>query len=378
MRSLAGLVRDSRKALPVQILLRRARLGTVRGDLRAAGVLSDPHRDRDPRASMPARSRPMIGPHCRLIELGSGASLKVRILLRGARPAGRLCAGRHLARAPARRRGAARRRLSACCRSSRSAPTTPARFTLPPLPGPAGKRVGFFPGSTIGNFEPDGGRRASCANCAELLGPDGEMLIGADLKKDAGDPRRGLQRPRRRQRRLQPQSAGAHQPRARRRFRYRLVSRTSRSTTTEAGRMELYLKSLADQTVTVAGRRFRFADGERIHTENSYKYAIDEFRALAARAGFAAVQPGPTARHCSASTTSAGGDPAVSTPRLSVTIRRTSIAMSSSAEPGGAAVIHNEAARSEKQERRQDGRTSSTRVTIRPAELEAPGWGPAT
>ena len=53
--------------------------------------------------------------------------------------------------------------------------------------------------------------------------------------------------------------------------------------------MELYLKSLADQTATIAGQRFQFAEGERIHTENSYKYAIPEFRALAARAGFRAV-----------------------------------------------------------------------------------------
>ena len=52
------------------------------------------------------------------------------------------------------------------------------------------------------------------------------------------------------------------------------------------GRVELYLKSLAEQTVMAAGQRFRFGAGELIHTENSYKYAIDEFRALAAVAGF--------------------------------------------------------------------------------------------
>ena len=53
--------------------------------------------------------------------------------------------------------------------------------------------------------------------------------------------------------------------------------------------MELYLKSLADQSATIAGRRFEFAEGELIHTENSYKYAIDEFRDLALRAGFTPV-----------------------------------------------------------------------------------------
>src|SRR5205823_9964109 len=56
------------------------------------------------------------------------------------------------------------------------------------------------------------------------------------------------------------------------------------------GRVELYIKSLADQVAGVAGSRFRFAAGELIHTENSYKYAIADFRALAARAGFQAVE----------------------------------------------------------------------------------------
>src|SRR5207245_7719069 len=56
-------------------------------------------------------------------------------------------------------------------------------FPLPPLPGPPGKQVGFFPGSTIGNFEPEAVVRF-LRHCAELLGPQGEMLIGVDLKKD--------------------------------------------------------------------------------------------------------------------------------------------------------------------------------------------------
>jgi len=55
------------------------------------------------------------------------------------------------------------------------------------------------------------------------------------------------------------------------------------------GRVELYLKSHVEQSVTIAGTRVRFAAGELIHTENSYKYAIPEFHALAARAGFTAI-----------------------------------------------------------------------------------------
>ena len=49
-------------------------------------------------------------------------------------------------------------------------------------------------------------------------------------------------------------------------------------------------RSLADQIVTVAGRAIRFAEGERIHTEDSCKYTVDEFQRLAARAGFRPVR----------------------------------------------------------------------------------------
>jgi uncharacterized SAM-dependent methyltransferase len=59
----------------------------------------------------------------------------------------------------------------------------------------------------------------------------------------------------------------------------------------EAGRIEMHLVSLRDQAVTVAGRRFAFTAGETIHTENSYKYSVEDFQALARRAGF---EPG----HC--------------------------------------------------------------------------------
>ena len=52
------------------------------------------------------------------------------------------------------------------------------------------------------------------------------------------------------------------------------------------GRIEMYLRSRIDQEVEVCGRRFRFRTGERIHTENSYKYAIGQFQDLARSAGW--------------------------------------------------------------------------------------------
>ena len=52
------------------------------------------------------------------------------------------------------------------------------------------------------------------------------------------------------------------------------------------GRIEMHLVSLARQTVHVLGRAFSFAKGERILTENSHKYSVEEFQVLAARAGW--------------------------------------------------------------------------------------------
>ncbi len=224
-----------------------------------------------------------LGPHCRLIELGSGASIKVRILLQAlATPAAyvpgdisrdylREAAGQLAADFPGLPV------VAVCADYNRP-------FQLPPLPGPKGKRVGFFPGSTIGNFEPDAVVRF-LRNCAELLGPGGEMLIGADLKKDAAILNAAYN-----------DKADLNAA-----FNLNLLGRINRELdgdldvarfahvafyNPQQGRMELYLESRAAQSATIAGRRFDFAAGERIHTENSYKYAIPELQALAARAGF--------------------------------------------------------------------------------------------
>src|SRR5437868_7329372 len=227
-----------------------------------------------------------IGPHCRLIELGSGASHKVRILLEALdRPAAYVAVdiSREQLRRAAARLAADFPKLAVvavCADYTRS-------FVLPKLPGPDGKRVGFFPGSTVGNFEPQQVVQF-LDHWAELLGPGGEMLIGADLKKEpeildaAYNDRAGINAA----------------------FNLNLLQRINRELGVDfdldrfehhafynpaAGRVELYLKSLAEQSVHVAGRRFHFAEGELIHTENSYKYAIPEFQALAARAGFRTI-----------------------------------------------------------------------------------------
>ena len=228
-----------------------------------------------------------IGPNCRLIELGSGASRKVRILLQAlAVPAAYVpvdISRDHLRDAAARLAAdfPALPVVAVCADYTRP-------FSLPPLPGPAGKRVAFFPGSTIGNFEPEA-VVAFLSQCARWLGPGGEMLVGADLKKDGTVLDAAYN-----------DSAGINAA-----FNLNLLERINRELggdfampqfahhafySAAARRVELYLRSLADQDVHIGARKFRFAEGELIHTENSYKYPIPEFRDLAARGGFDAVE----------------------------------------------------------------------------------------
>jgi dimethylhistidine N-methyltransferase len=227
-----------------------------------------------------------MGTHCRLIEFGSGASQKVRILLQALdRPAAYVpvdISREHL--------------RDAAASLAEDFPSVPViavcadytrPFPLPLLPGAKGKRVGFFPGSTIGNFEPDAAM-AFLTNYAGILGPGGEMLIGVDLKKDADildaayNDRAGVTAT----------------------FNLNLLERANRELDGDLdldrfehlafynegeGRVEIYICSLADQEARIAGSRFRFAQDELIHTEYSYKYSIEDFRALAARAGFRPV-----------------------------------------------------------------------------------------
>jgi dimethylhistidine N-methyltransferase len=224
-----------------------------------------------------------IGPNPRLIELGSGASRKVRILL-DALDAPAAYVPVDISREHLR---------TAAEQLARDFPDIPViavcadytrPFTLPAMPGRMGKRVGFFPGSTIGNFEPEGVINF-LSHCARLLGPGGEMIIGADLKKDPAILNAAYN-----------DTAGYNAA-----FNLNLLARINRELdgdlaldgfehvafyNPQEGRVELYIRSLADQRAQVAGRQIRFACGELIHTENSYKYALTEFRALAARAGF--------------------------------------------------------------------------------------------
>lgn len=157
-------------------------------------------------------------------------------------------------------------------------------FALPGRIGP-GPRLGFFPGSTIGNFEPDAAigflRRVRVA-----LGPGALLLLGADLVKDRAVLEAAYD-----------DAAGVTAA-----FNLNLLHRLNRELgagfdvtgfahravwNTVEERVEMHLVSLRTQAATLAGRSIRFAAGETIHTESSHKYRPERMRGLAAAAGWA-------------------------------------------------------------------------------------------
>lgn len=223
-----------------------------------------------------------IGGQCFLIEYGSGASTKVRILLEALKPSGYMpvdISKEHLLEAS--------RQLASefewldvyptCADYSRS-------FPLPEVVD-GHRPVAFFPGSSIGNFEPEDAV-AFLAEIVDVVGPGGELLIGVDTKKDplvlerAYDDSEGVTARFNRNVLAHINDAlGAN-------FvpdNFEHLARYDE----DRGRIEMHLVSRRPQQVTVAGNTFEFADGEPLHTENSYKYAPGEFDALAGRAGFA-------------------------------------------------------------------------------------------
>ncbi len=223
----------------------------------------------------------LTGPDALLVELGSGASTKVRLLLESVRPATYL--GVDISRDFLRD---ATERLAhdypwlevhaACADFSQS-------LELPPCTS-TGPKLAFYPGSSIGNFEP-ADARLFLQRVRDCLGPGGALLIGVDLKKApailnaAYNDANGVTAEFNRNllHRIRAELDADLDPQ---RFDHRAFYNT------DAGRVEMHLVSRMDQTVRVDGHRFGFDRGETIHTENSYKYDVDEFQALAASAGF--------------------------------------------------------------------------------------------
>jgi dimethylhistidine N-methyltransferase len=224
----------------------------------------------------------LIPPNAAMIEFGAGSSAKTRILL-GAAP--HISAyvpvdisGAYLAAATAQ--------LQQEMPNLRVLPVA-ADFTKPfPLPDPLGNgpRIGFFPGSTIGNFEPHEAN-ALLRHAATLLGPGALLIIGVDLVKDAEVLTAAYN-----------DEAGVTAA-----FNLNLLVRINRELgggfdlnafrhrawyNAEQRRVEMHLVSLAKQKVRACGKSFEFWRGESIHTENSYKYTVDSFRSRALGAGW--------------------------------------------------------------------------------------------
>ncbi|HME27927.1 MAG TPA: L-histidine N(alpha)-methyltransferase [Acetobacteraceae bacterium] len=153
-----------------------------------------------------------------------------------------------------------------------------------PTQVPSLPRLGFFPGSTIGNLDPQEARRFLQA-ARGALGDQSRFLVGVDLRKDpaillpAYDDAQGVTAAFNRNLLVRlNREAGAD---------FDLSAFAHRAEwNDELSRIEMHLVSLRDQVVRVAGHAISFASGETIHTENSYKYAPERFAALAEQAGW--------------------------------------------------------------------------------------------
>lgn len=228
-----------------------------------------------------------IGPRAMLIEPGSGSSLKTRkLLLALDEPAAYVpveISRDHL--------------LDAVERLQAELPDIPilpvcADFTQPfELPQPeqaANRSVIYFPGSTIGNFDPEDAE-ALLNNMREEVGSGGGLLIGVDLRKDP----------------VVLQKAYNDHEGVTARFNLNLLARINRELgadfnldafshraiwNSEASCIEMHLVSEKEQRVTIGDKQFAFAQGEHILSERSYKFTFRGFAELAGRAGWTVKQ----------------------------------------------------------------------------------------
>lgn len=224
-----------------------------------------------------------LGPDCQLIELGSGSSRKTRILIEQLQPP--LYVPIDIAGEALRAAAAGLAQLFPWLNISGVCADYTKPLTLPEFVGvPIRKKAVYFPGSTIGNFTPH--EAIEFLQLARrMVGAGGALLVGVDLKKD----KKVLDA-------AYSDAAGVTAA-----FNLNLLARINRELggdfqlrrfchkafyDEDKGRIEMHLESLAAQFVHVGGERLRFSQGETIHTEISCKYSVEEFRAVAHRAGF--------------------------------------------------------------------------------------------
>jgi dimethylhistidine N-methyltransferase len=231
--------------------------------------------------SRSADIRAIIPSNAALVEFGAGATTKVRLLLNECEFGAYVpvdISGDFL--------NAQASELRADFPDLHVFPVT-ADFTAPfelPDAVKAMPKVGFFPGSTLGNFEP----HEACGflrSARAILGKDALMLIGIDLEKDEKVLHAAYN-----------DAAGVTG-----KFNMNVLVRINRELggdfdlsafahraiyNKERHRIEMHLIAKKPQTVHVLGRSFAFRAGESIHTESSYKYSLDRFTALARGSGW--------------------------------------------------------------------------------------------
>ena len=221
-----------------------------------------------------------VGPDACLVEYGSGSSAKTRVLLEACRPAAYVPVDISRAQLIASARRIYEEFGDLAVYPTCADYSQP--FELPSITTEL-RRVAFFPGSTIGNFEleevPD-----FLSGVGRVLGPGGRLIIGVDTKKsesilnaaynDAAGVTRAFNL-----NMLRHINAIAGADFDIGKFEHEALYNRER------GRVEMYLSSTVAQTVRVNGALIEFERGERIRTEYSYKYDADEFASLAERAG---------------------------------------------------------------------------------------------
>jgi dimethylhistidine N-methyltransferase len=226
----------------------------------------------------------LAGPAVRLVELGSGNSRKTRLLLDTLVDVAQYVPVDISASALQSAAASLRRdypRLDVV--PVHADYTGPLR--LPPLKRTAQRNLAFFPGSTLGNFEPPDAR-AFLRRLRTLGGPGGVLLLGIDLRKDP----------------LVLHAAYNDAQGVTAQFNLNLLARINRELGANfrldrfrhyafynpvAGRIEMHLLSLEPQDVEIGGVRIHFERGEPIATEHSYKYTRPQLAAMASEAGFA-------------------------------------------------------------------------------------------
>jgi len=226
-----------------------------------------------------------LGGHCILVEPGSGSSQKVRLLLESLRPSAYLpvdISRDHLIQATkALTADVPWLEVHAICADF----TQP--LTIPNFSGNT-RKVAFFPGSSIGNFEPDE-TLTFLRNIATMVGRDGGLLIGVDLQNESEVLHAAYN---------DAQGVTAD-------FNLNLLTRINRELegdfqtnlfehqafyNQQQQRIEMHLVSKIEQSVNVNAHTFEFEKGESIHTENSYKYTVSDFQECAAKVGFSPVK----------------------------------------------------------------------------------------